>query len=1016
MTVQIRSVMFPVCLPYSGPSHFDPVENLVSSIRVPMQKYSQSFVVLPCHSLEDFPIHHRGSQAAELLANWTALWHPALIAATEQKPDWHPADVNEFEFDNDAGVGDATRQDTTTNTGVFLVLIPGSAEAIVDPHLLTNLETHSAIVIKNQSSRAEIIETALNANEHAQTLAKNVDEDLALDFLALGYAFLQVQLMTRQLRYSSNLDEKYFSESVAAAAKLATTGKTEECRQSLGRCFDLLLDEKNGYYPVEPELLDVVLTAPTTLGNSLNRQLDVAHRFNLLLTGAVCEQLASSRPETANKIQRLIAEEKINVIGGLQDELPDSLISTESALNQFQTGIATLEKQLAARPRVFMRRKFGLTPSTPGLLDQFDFIGAIHATLDDGKFPNSSSSNIRWTGVDDRSVLAIGDVPLSAADPGSFLGLGVRLGEAIDSAHIATALFVHWPSDNCESFDDLIRISNYGTLLGNFVGIEEYFESVYDPGYGDTFAADEYKAPFLTQAVEQHSLQPISVFTKYWRRFYQLSACRAVLTQACASSGIGELAVSRIQDEMDLLQSRIESALGASSPEDSDIDTKLESIQAELEAMLSPGSEKSRPENKATKLVNPTSFKRVVEIKSGSIKTGTLKRAPLVRLCDSNSEDSHWVVELPPMGSTTLDLATPKSKDDLKSDPKIGEQLILRNEFFELQVDDQTGGIRAINLYGNRVNLAGQQIAIRIPGQQESDQPRVRARYTKMVADEINLVLDDSRLTGTIVSKGRLLDSDSVIATFGQTVRVTRGQRVIDVKIDIDLHQPLTQSVNHYVCSRLAWKSEASRIIANAAETRQEINTDWFQATNFIEILQDENRLTMLTDGLPFHRRASRRMVDSLLIVGDEQQRQFKFGLGVNAPYAMATAVSRLTPPWKIELPGGNDGKNSSDRLFHFDRKNILVTWWQPFFETVDETASIDDRSQWSGIRLRLRETEGRAGTLNISCPRPIATGEQVNFVGKSIGSLDLAEDDPNRLTVEFRRFDYFQISIRWKL
>ena len=57
-----------------------------------MQKYSKLLIVLPCHSLEDFPIHHRGEEAANLLANWTALWHPALIASCEQKPEWQQAD------------------------------------------------------------------------------------------------------------------------------------------------------------------------------------------------------------------------------------------------------------------------------------------------------------------------------------------------------------------------------------------------------------------------------------------------------------------------------------------------------------------------------------------------------------------------------------------------------------------------------------------------------------------------------------------------------------------------------------------------------------------------------------------------------------------------------------------------------------------------------------------------------------------------------------------------------------
>src|SRR3990170_8965940 len=49
-------------------------------------------LILPCSRLDDFPTHLTGDEAADLLAAWTALWHPALIAATGALPGWHPAD------------------------------------------------------------------------------------------------------------------------------------------------------------------------------------------------------------------------------------------------------------------------------------------------------------------------------------------------------------------------------------------------------------------------------------------------------------------------------------------------------------------------------------------------------------------------------------------------------------------------------------------------------------------------------------------------------------------------------------------------------------------------------------------------------------------------------------------------------------------------------------------------------------------------------------------------------------
>src|SRR5688500_14702038 len=49
-------------------------------------------ILLPCDRLENFPTHLDSQEAADLLAGWTALWHPSLIAATGRLPGWHPVD------------------------------------------------------------------------------------------------------------------------------------------------------------------------------------------------------------------------------------------------------------------------------------------------------------------------------------------------------------------------------------------------------------------------------------------------------------------------------------------------------------------------------------------------------------------------------------------------------------------------------------------------------------------------------------------------------------------------------------------------------------------------------------------------------------------------------------------------------------------------------------------------------------------------------------------------------------
>ena len=56
-------------------------------------KFTELTVLLPCHSLEDFPVYYEGTQADELLAAWCSLWHPAFLASAAALPAWHRIDV-----------------------------------------------------------------------------------------------------------------------------------------------------------------------------------------------------------------------------------------------------------------------------------------------------------------------------------------------------------------------------------------------------------------------------------------------------------------------------------------------------------------------------------------------------------------------------------------------------------------------------------------------------------------------------------------------------------------------------------------------------------------------------------------------------------------------------------------------------------------------------------------------------------------------------------------------------------
>ena len=176
-----------------------------------------------------------------------------------------------------------------------------------------------------------------------------LEGDLVQDFLALGYAFLQIQLLTRQMRYSSSLDEVNFNQHLLAAAKAAVGGDEPEARNRLSTCFSLLAEERDHFYAVDAFLLDLTLLTPDLLGTPVQRELQSVAPVNLLLSGQLLEEIASRHPETLQALQAAVAAQRVGFAGGEHRELRLPLLSCESILAELLAGLRVFESQLGRR-------------------------------------------------------------------------------------------------------------------------------------------------------------------------------------------------------------------------------------------------------------------------------------------------------------------------------------------------------------------------------------------------------------------------------------------------------------------------------------------------------------------------------------------------------------------------------------------------------------------------------------------------------------------------------------------
>src|SRR5262245_53283298 len=484
-------------------------------------KYQELIILLPCHSLEDFPTYHEGDDANSLLASWSALWHPALLAAAGQAPSWRRI------------------EDPPSEVRDRLIVVPSVCVQRLPTGFAQRVKDEGGVLIKKTSSREEIAAAALAGITKDQRIEepKEVDPELTADFLALGYCYLQIELLTRQMRYASNLDETYFKSTAVAAAVAAAEGNVELAKEKLAACFSVLAEERDHYYPVDAFILDLNLAASTTLGRALAAEFGRQSPTNVLISADLVAEMAAKEPATFEALKEGLAAGRIGLIGGEASEERLPLLSHESILAELRRGLAKYEELLGRQPHVFGRWRYGLTPNLPGILHKLGFKGALHTGFDEGKTPDGLQFKVRWEGIDGSAIDAIAKQPLDASKPQTSLSLATKLGESMDSDHVATLCLSHWPGQASPWIGDLRRIASYCSALGKWVTVDEYFAKTDQPGQLDRFEADRYRSPYLKQAIIRKHDDPISTSVRYWRRQVKSQAAQAMQTLAALVGG-----------------------------------------------------------------------------------------------------------------------------------------------------------------------------------------------------------------------------------------------------------------------------------------------------------------------------------------------------------------------------------------------------------------------------------------------------------------------------------------------
>lgn len=346
---------------------------------------------------------------------------------------------------------------------------------------------------------------------------------------------------------------------------------------------------------------------------------------------------------------------------------------------------------------------------------------------------------------------------------------------------------------------------------------------------------------------------------------------------------------------------------------------------------------------------------------------------------------------------------------------------LLRNDYFEVRVEQLTGAIRSINTFNQRGNRCAQQIVFRVPSEDRQNDPRaeggIQFGYSIMCADQIE-ILSSGPLCGRLQIRGRLMRQDGGLAgRFEQILTIKRLCKVLELEIQIDPElEPGEKVWDSYFANRVAWSDSLLDVRGGVHGSAFPMKEDLLQTPEFIDLRNEKGSLTILTGGLPYHRVFDGRWIDSVLIPRGESGRSFRLGIGVDLPNPQQAATDFLLNDFDATgmIPAP---KFQTAWLFATDTNNVQIVQLEPFFSPAFNNTEKRDATQevrlgrLSGFKVILQETGNRPSTFCFRTFLPVKRAFKTDLLGNPGEELTL-EEDGIRLSVHGRELLPFEIEL----
>ncbi len=771
----------------------------------------------------------------------------------------------------------------------------------------------------------------------------------AAPFFGLAWGYLLQSTLAEAMEHEDLVDAAGFWEDVQKAVATFADGSnaaSDECRALLASAAQKLLTAREVLYPAAIHLLDLYVADDKNQDQPWPTGLASGMPLNVIASGSVLEKLAVAQPAKLEALRAKVGAEQAEVCGGSYLEREDPLLPLESQLWNLRQGLAISRELLQSEVRVFARKRFGFHPQLPMLLSTHGLTRALILCFDDAAgVPQYTSCVVAWPSPDGKQIDAFVRPPHPAGSSATFFNLAHYWFKTIREDHAATIALVHTGHMAPVWYDDLMELARLGSLFGTWTTFSRYFNEVVAGEHPPALTADQFHADYLSERVNHAHGHPVSGFADHLRTRRRIDACSTFLALHQSLNG-GKVLTGAVA-ELTQFEDTLEKDPGCALPALTALETK---VAAALAERLQARAADNQP---GVLLLNPCAFARrvVVELEGA---TRPLPVGDLVKACQLDGSLLRAVVALPALGFAWIPRegppGTPASPHRLRmADAAVR---IVRNEFFEAEVDANTGGLKAIRDHKSRVNRLGQRLVFN-PG-------------SRMVARDIKVTSSGPAL-GEIISEGDLLgEQNQVLATFKQRLRVWLGRPLLEMRIELQPVQPAAGYPWHaYFGSRFAWRDERAVLLRGSGGAGCITTHTRPQSPDFLELRIGAQGTVIFPGGLPFHQRQEGRMLDVILRPEGEKAATFDLAIALDRDTPMQTALGIASPPAVVPTTKGPPHVGASGWLFHLDAPNLLLTRLLPGpIEQAAESPSPD------AVTARLLECAGQSGLAELRCVR----------------------------------------------